>query len=117
MTGMQAYCRGRVCIACLETAETFMTRLVGLLGRSGLPSGTGLLLQPAGSIHTVGMRFSIDVIQLDRDWHILQVVRDVRPYRVVWAGWRVRRVIEVQSGWLTPNDMLAGECISLCPPA
>src|SRR6266496_2485216 len=53
-----------VCERCL-LAETPFARLRGLLGRSGLSSGEGLLLRPAGSIHTAFMRFTIDAVFLD----------------------------------------------------
>ncbi|OGV62542.1 MAG: hypothetical protein A2498_15650 [Lentisphaerae bacterium RIFOXYC12_FULL_60_16] len=117
MTRLQVHCRGRLCIADLERAETFASRLIGLLGRKELPAGSGLLLQPAGSIHTFGMQFSIDVIQLDVDGRVIRRVQGVRPYRMVPACWRVRRVIEVQSGWLDPDGIQTGDCLSIGPVA
>ncbi|HET6897058.1 MAG TPA: hypothetical protein VFK70_01880, partial [Vicinamibacteria bacterium] len=48
-----------VCERCF-LAETALARLRGLLGRSGLPSGEGMLPRPASSIHTAFMRFAID---------------------------------------------------------
>ena len=44
-----------------------MRRLRGLLGKGDLPSGHGILLRPAWSIHTAFMRFPIDVVFLDAD--------------------------------------------------
>ncbi|TML30461.1 MAG: DUF192 domain-containing protein, partial [Actinobacteria bacterium] len=39
-----------MCERCL-LAETALTRMRGLLGRRGLPSGEGILLKPASSVH------------------------------------------------------------------
>ena len=46
-------------------AETLSERMRGLLGRSTLPVGEALLLDPCRAIHTAGMRFPIDVLFLD----------------------------------------------------
>jgi uncharacterized membrane protein (UPF0127 family) len=85
-----------VCERCL-LAETPVARLRGLLGRSGLSSGEGLLLRPAASIHTAFMRFTIDVVFLDRDLRVLKVAPEVVPWRT--AGCRgARAVLELPAG-------------------
>jgi uncharacterized membrane protein (UPF0127 family) len=85
-----------VCERCL-LAETPLARLRGLLGRSGLSSGEGLLLQPAGSVHTAFMKFTIDVVFLDRDLRVLKIVPELVPWRT--AGCRgSRAVLELPAG-------------------
>jgi uncharacterized membrane protein (UPF0127 family) len=85
-----------VCERCL-LAETSFARLRGLLGRSGLSSGEGLLLRPAGSVHTAFMKFTIDVVFLDRDLRVLKVVPELVPWRT--AGCRgARAVLELPAG-------------------
>jgi len=66
----------------LEVADNFLSRFRGLMGRRRLPPGQGLLLAPCSSVHMCFMRFSIDVVYLDRDYHILKIVRNLRP----WIG-------------------------------
>jgi len=69
----------------------------GLLGRKGLPSGEGLLLRPAGSVHTWFMRFPIDAVFLDGEGRVLKIAADLRPWRA--AGCRgARAVLELSSG-------------------
>ncbi len=51
---------GKVWVPQLLMAEKMVARMRGLLGRSGLPSGTAMLLRPCSSIHMVGMQFSLD---------------------------------------------------------
>jgi uncharacterized membrane protein (UPF0127 family) len=85
-----------VCERCL-LAETSFARLRGLLGRSGLSSGEGLLLRPAGSVHTAFMKFTIDVVFLDRDLRVLKAVPELVPWRT--AGCRgARAVLELPAG-------------------
>ena len=85
-----------VCERCL-LAETPFARMRGLLGRSGLSSGEGLLLRPAGSVHTAFMRFTIDVVFLDRDLRVVKVVPELAPWRT--AGCRgSRAVLELPAG-------------------
>jgi uncharacterized membrane protein (UPF0127 family) len=81
----------------LLVAERPWARMRGLLGREHLPPGEGLLLWPAGSVHTAFMRFAIDLVFLDRDLRVLKVEAAVRPWRTV--GCRgAKAVIELASG-------------------
>ncbi len=63
-------------------ADSFLTRLAGLMFRKKLPPETGLLLTPCNSVHMCFMRFSIDVVYLDKEYKILKVVKNLRP----WIG-------------------------------
>src|SRR5690242_19548227 len=69
-----------VCERC-EVADTPLRRLRGLIGRSELRTGDGILLRPCGSVHTFLMRFQIDVIFCDADLHVLSVADHVPPRR------------------------------------
>lgn len=85
-----------VCDAC-ALADSVPARLRGLLGRSSLEPGEGVLLRPAGSIHTAFMRFPIDAVFLDRGMHVLDVAPALRPWRA--AGRRgARAVLELAAG-------------------
>ena len=48
----------------LQRADSVAARLRGLLGRDGLPAGTGLWIRPCNAVHTLGMRFAIDIVFL-----------------------------------------------------
>jgi len=88
---------GRVVCEGLTLADGPLTRMKGLLGRKSLPSGEGLLLRPAGSVHTAFMRFPIDAVFLDDEGCVLRVAADLRPWRA--AGCRgARAVLELSSG-------------------
>ena len=63
----------------IEVADTFYTRLKGLLGRSGLEEGQGLLLVPCNAIHCVGMKFAIDVVFMDIDIRVIWIRENMKP--------------------------------------
>jgi len=65
----------------LMVASTVLTRLRGLLGRQPLNQGEGILLRPCNLVHTVGMRYPIDVVFLRRDGLVLKVAPAVVPCR------------------------------------
>jgi uncharacterized membrane protein (UPF0127 family) len=79
----------------VEVASTRRARRRGLLGRDGIDGA--LLLTPARSVHTVGMRFDLDVAYLSRDGVVLEVARMVRN-RVGRPRWRARAVLEAEAG-------------------
>src|SRR5215207_80386 len=85
-----------VCERCV-VADNPWTRLKGLLGRRGLPSGEGLLIKPTGSIHMFFMRFPIDAVFLDRELRILKVVPDLKPWRMA-ARRGAKQVLEIAAG-------------------
>ena len=100
---------GKPWVRQVAVAETTLQRMRGLLGRRGLPAGHGLVIERCGSIHTVGMRFAIDVIFLDSAWQVCRIARHVRPgHLCVWGGWRAVRALEVASGWLDVAGVVSG---------
>src|SRR6478672_7514068 len=96
-------------LATLEVADNFGSRLRGLLGRDGIDGG--LLIRPARSVHTIAMRFPIDVAFCDADLRVVDVVRAMPRHRVGRPRWRARAVVEAEAGaferWrLQPGDQL-----------
>jgi uncharacterized protein len=96
-----------VCDRC-ELADTPLKRMKGLLGRSGLDEGEGMLFRPAGSIHMFFMRFPIDAVFCDRDLVVVGVEHDLKPWKTARRkGAKV--VIELAAGAagaLEPGDRL-----------
>src|SRR5205085_10203593 len=100
-----------VCERCTLARDPY-SRMRGLLGRGGLAEGEGLLLQPAGSIHTFFMRFPIDVVFLDREQRVVRVVPNLRPWRT--AGVRkARAVLELAAGEAARVGMAPGSALRL----
>jgi uncharacterized membrane protein (UPF0127 family) len=100
-----------VCDRC-TLARTPVRRMRGLLGRRGLSEGEGLLLQPAGSIHTFFMRFPIDAVFLDAERRVLKIAPDVRPWRTA-AAKRAKAVLELAAGEATRVGLATGDVLQL----
>jgi uncharacterized membrane protein (UPF0127 family) len=92
----------------LREASNPITRMVGLLGKKTLPDGEALLIRPCWSIHTWFMRFSLDVIFLDRENRVVRVIRDMKPWRIA-AAKGSHSVIEMKAGLLTEDDLAPGD--------
>ena len=70
----------------------------GLLGRSGLEPGEGLLLSdPFGTIHMFFMKFAIDAVFLTRDLEVVKIAAHLQPWRVAHSN-RGRRILELGAG-------------------
>jgi uncharacterized protein len=79
----------------LEVAASYRARTRGLLGRDGIEGA--LLLTPAAAVHTLRMRFAIDVAYLDRSLRVLSV-RTMRPWRMGLVRPRSRHILEAEAG-------------------
>jgi uncharacterized membrane protein (UPF0127 family) len=96
-----------VCERCV-LADTALARMRGLLGRRELPSGEGILLKPASSVHMAFMRFPIDAVFLDRDLRVMKVASDLRPWRA--AGTRgAKAVLEIPAGEAGRRGLTVGD--------
>lgn len=72
-------------------------RMRGLLGRRALAAGEGLLITPCNAIHTLFMRFPIDVFFLDRENRVVKILRAVPPFRYAMAP-GAAAVLETRAG-------------------
>jgi uncharacterized membrane protein (UPF0127 family) len=95
-----------VCERCL-IADKPWSRLRGLLGRSDLPAGQGILLRPSSSVHMMFMRFAIVVVFCDGDLRVLSVVAGLRPWR--FAAKRGAKVtVELAAGEAESRGLAEG---------
>jgi uncharacterized membrane protein (UPF0127 family) len=99
----------------IEIADTAARRNKGLLGRTGLGPGEGLWIVPCEAVHTFAMKFSLDLIYLDRNRRVVKTRGDVGPGRISGAL-RAHSVIELPSGSIAasrtqPGDILEFESL------
>jgi len=92
-----------VCERCV-IADNPVSRLVGLLGRSELEIGEGLLMRPAFSIHTSFMRFPIDAVFLDRELAVLRIAPKLKPWRAA-AKAGAHAILELPAGETKRRDI------------
>ena len=101
---------GRVLATDVARARTMGARTKGLLGRKGLAEGCALVIEPAAQVHTLGMRFPIDVVFCDRDGRVLRIYRGLAPWRI--TGWvrGARYAVELAAGG-APDELAVGESL------
>jgi uncharacterized membrane protein (UPF0127 family) len=95
-------------LASVEVADTLRSRLRGLLGRDSVDGA--LLIRKARSVHTLGMKFPIDVAFCDAELRVLKT-KTMPRFRVGAPRLRARCVVEAEAGafdrWrLRPGDQL-----------
>jgi hypothetical protein len=93
-------------LASLEVAETRRARGRGLLGRDGIDGA--LLLTRARSVHTLGMRFPIDVAFCDAEMRVVRWVT-MRRHRLSRPVWRARLVVEAEAGTFARWNLHEGD--------
>jgi uncharacterized membrane protein (UPF0127 family) len=79
----------------VKVADTILGRLIGLLGKKSLRPDSGVWIFPANSIHTIGMRFPIDVVLIDKNFKVVGLRELVRPFSLTWPIFRAESVIEL----------------------
>jgi uncharacterized membrane protein (UPF0127 family) len=102
---------GRVVAESVTVADSTGRRLRGLLGKKDLPSGQGVLLRPAWSIHTAFMRFPIDVVFLDADQIVVKIVPNLPSFKT--ASCRgAREVVELRAGECERRGLALGDRVA-----
>lgn len=97
----------------VEFANTSLTRLWGLLGRRGVEAGGGLWIMPSSGVHTMGMRFPIDVVGLDKHMRVVKVWHELVPYRVTSVSVKMRSVIELAAGQIRKSSIQIGDLLEV----
>lgn len=103
---------GRVVCEHLLVAARPLRRMRGLLGRSDLPHSEGILLRPAGSIHTFFMRFAIDAVFLDRDLVVVGIEPSLGPWRTAKRR-GAKSVVELASGECKRRGLEVGDALAV----
>lgn len=99
-----------VVLASLDRAESIRERTQGLLGRDSYEGA--LLLAKTRSVHTIGMRFPIDVAFCSRDLTILNIVT-VPQRRVTRPHWKAYYAIETEAGRFSHWKVQVGDQLEL----
>lgn len=100
----------------VSVAQSMWARGRGLMWRAALEPGTGLLIDPCSSIHSMWMRFPIDVLYMSADDTVLRVAEAMPPWRIGPLLTGSRYVIELPVGTIAgtgtqPGDRLVFEPI------
>lgn len=84
----------------LKIADDFLSRLIGLMFKKEMSGFDGLLIKQCNSIHTFFMRYAIDIIFLDKEFKVVKVIENMKPWRATLMYFKASQVLELNSGTL-----------------
>ena len=93
-------------------AATRRARAIGLLLHTSLREGEGLWIAPSRGVHTWGMRFTIDVVALDAGGRIVDLVANMRPWRMRLPRTGCVGVLELPAGTIARSGARLGDAIA-----
>ena len=98
-------------LAALELAGSRRARRKGLLGRDGID---GALVLPSArmGVHSLGMRFALDVAFCDRQMVVRRIVC-LPPWRMTRPSFRAPCVIEAEAGSFERWKLQVGDSLEL----
>ncbi|MGA2389945.1 MAG: DUF192 domain-containing protein [Candidatus Sulfotelmatobacter sp.] len=99
----------------LAVAQTHWSRLRGLLGVSedDFRNGRGLWIQPCRGVHTLAMRFPIDVIYLDREFTVVHLEPNLQPWRFSPVRLQAASVLELPRNTVAHTETARGDRIQI----
>lgn len=103
--------KGTVIAQQARLASSLGQRMKGLLGQDSLSTNEALVLKPCSSIHTFFMRFSIDVLFLDKNMQIIRLFRNMPPNRLSPIVWGSKIAIELPAGKTSQTNTQVGDII------
>lgn len=99
----------------IEKANGLFARMKGLMGRSGLDPHHALWISHCNSVHTFFMKFSIDVIFVDKHLVVKSINRNIKPGQIIWPIWGASSVFEFSSGVLLSTSVEKGDHLYVEP--
>ncbi len=101
----------------VTVADTFVRRLVGLLGKTKrwARPGHGMWIIPSHGVHTVGMLFPIDLVFLGPNKHVVYIEEHVRPFRISKISMRANSVLELPPHTVFRTGTRIGDTLVIAP--
>ena len=99
-------------------ADSYLSRLVGLLGktRRWARMGAGLWIVPSRGVHTIGMLFSIDLVFLNKRKEVVHVEEVVRPFRISRVSLKANSVLELPPHTIYRTGTRVGDVLEISSP-
>ena len=118
-TSVYVYNRTREAFLTLEAAvaDTYVLRLVGLLGKAKrwARDGGGLWIVPSRGVHTIGMLFPIDLVFLNDQKVVVRVEEFVRPFSISRVCLKARSVLELPPHTVFRTQTQVGDVLEIGP--
>ena len=103
---------GAIVATHVAVADTRETRRTGLLKRTGLNPGEALWIVPCRGVHTIGMKFPIDIVALDEKGTVIDRVSGLSPWRIRLPKRGTAGVLELADGALAVSGTQVGHRIT-----
>ncbi len=94
-------------------ADNPFKRMRGLLGKKALCTGQSIILEPCNSVHTLFMRFVIDIIFVDKNYKVIKIIPQLTPNKITPLYWQSSRVVELPAGILALTNTQSGDQLRL----
>lgn len=96
-------------------AQTHWSRLRGLVGTTSAEfrAGQALWIVPCRGVHTLAMRFPLDLIYLDRQGVVVELRAQVRPWRFAPVNLQAASVLELRSGAIRRSNTAMGDRVDI----
>jgi uncharacterized membrane protein (UPF0127 family) len=112
MKQKQLLINGHVMPTTVTVAQSFFSRLKGLMWKKSMPAG-GLLIVPCSGIHTFFMKFPIDVVFINKDDKVAKIVDNLAPWKIALPGGFSRSVLELPAGKALELKLRKGDILTL----
>jgi uncharacterized membrane protein (UPF0127 family) len=93
-------------------AERISERMKGLIGKKSFEKGEALWIRPCKSIHTIGLRFPIDILFLDSDNRVVESNEKLPPNRLSKIVFKAKTILELPEGTLSATETKKGDTIN-----
>ena len=93
-------------------ANTSLTRMRGLLGKASLEEDSALVILPCQSVHMFFMKFSIDVVFVNKDNVVVGLCSNIPPFAFSPIFWKSACAIELPTGTIERTKTEIGDLMS-----
>lgn len=97
----------------VELARSFGRRLIGLIGRRDWGEADGLWIEPCDGVHSLGMRFAIDVLLVNEGHEVIWISKALRPWRLGKMHLDARAALELPLDVIAETGTRVGDLLTL----
>jgi uncharacterized membrane protein (UPF0127 family) len=105
--------QNRVLVGNCRIARSFFSRFMGLMGRKSLPADEAILFPKCNSVHTMFMRFPIDVVLVDAQGRVVGVDVAMKPWRMMMPRKNTKHIIELPANRSEELGIRAGVLLDI----
>lgn len=96
----------------VKFANNMFSRMKGLMFSSEMDGFDALLITPCNSIHTFFMNYPIDIIFLNKEYKVIKIIKNIKPWRLTGIYFKATQVLEFMGGTLN-ESLQEGETLEV----